>query len=79
MAAKSEVASLPDYVRRILATLIADGVLADAGTTFKLCQDYAFNSPSLAAAVCWAGRRTGEPGGKAADGRTLGTLQDQAT
>jgi hypothetical protein len=79
LAAKTEVASLPDYVRRLRATLLADGVLAEAGTTYKVCQDYAFNSPSLAAAVLLGRTANGRAEWKAADGRTLGTLQDQAT
>jgi hypothetical protein len=80
LAAKKEAPSIPDYVRKLRATLLADGVLADAGSAwYKLCQDYVFTSPSLAAAVLLGRISNGRAEWKAADGRTLKTIQDQAT
>jgi hypothetical protein len=78
-AAKDEVASLTDYVRKLRASLLAAGVLVDAGMTYQLAQDYTFSSPSFASAVMLGRTSNGRAEWKSADGRTLKTIQDQAT
>ena len=78
LASKKESAAIPDYVRKFRATLLADGVLADAGPShYRVCQDYLFTSPSLAAAVLLGRISNGRAEWKAADGRTLKAIQDQ--
>jgi hypothetical protein len=79
LAAKDEVASLTDYVRKLRASLVAAGVLVDAGESYRLSQDYTFSSPSFASAVMLGRTSNGRAEWKADDGRTLKTIQDQAT
>ncbi len=75
-AAKDEVPSLTDYVRRLRASLIAAGVLIDGGSSLRLAQDYTFGSPSFAAAVMLGRTANGRAEWKDRLGRSLRSIQE---
>ena len=74
-AVKQEVASIHPYMREIRAELIRQGVLLDHGSRYEVAQDYTFGSPSTAAGVLLGRAANGRVEWKAADGRTLKSLQ----
>ncbi len=57
--------------------LINNGVLQDDNGNFKFSQDYAFNSPSTAAAVVLGRSANGRIEWKDASGKTLKELQER--
>ena len=58
--------------------LIDKGVLADAGAFYEFCQDYAFSSPTMAAAMILGRNANGRTAWKDKDGRTLKEIQGDA-
>ena len=71
--------SMEQHVRRmydIRQELIANGVLALEGSFYRFTQDYAFSSPSTAAAVVLGRSANGRIEWKDAQGRTLKALQE---
>ncbi len=50
-AVKNEVASIHNFLSDLRKTLLNQGILEDAGTTYRLVQDYIFTSPSTASGV----------------------------
>ncbi len=78
-AVKDEVASIHAYLSQLRQTLLAQGVLLDAGTSYRLTQDYTFNSPSTAAGVLLGRSANGRIEWKDAKGRTLREIQEAAT
>jgi hypothetical protein len=75
-AAKTETASIQPWLTVLRKTLVASGVLADAGEVFRLAQDYSFASPSTAAAVLLGRNENGRVAWKDARGRTLKEIQE---
>lgn len=75
-AAKDEVPSLHGYVRTLRAALISNELLVLDGDAYRVTQDYAFNSPSTAAAVLLGRSSNGRMEWKDASGRPLKTLQE---
>ena len=57
-------------------TLVKEGVLYDNGETLEFTKNYAFGSPSLAAAVCLARSANGRTEWRDANGTTLAKLED---
>lgn len=77
-AVKNEVPSIHGYLTELRRSLLAQGVLEDAGTVYRLTQDYIFNSPSTAAGVLLGRTANGRVEWKGADGRTLKEIQEEA-
>ena len=77
-AAKTEVASLHAYVSAQRAALLLNGVLTADGDTYRLSQDYTFNSPSTAAAALLGRSSNGRVEWKDAAGLPLKSLQEAA-
>ena len=77
-AARSAVDSLHEYVRAQRSVLMQNGVLMEVGATYRLTQDYTFNSPSTAAAVMLGRTSNGRIDWKDATGTTLKAIQEQA-
>lgn len=77
-AAKDEVASLGDYVRKLRATLLASGVLVVDGALLRLTQDFTMSSPSMAAAVMLGRSSNGRTDWKDGQGQSLKKIQDAA-
>jgi Domain of unknown function (DUF4357) len=75
-ALKTETDSCHPFLRDIRAELVRQGVLRDSGATYELTQDYTFASPSTAAGVLAGRNMNGREGWKAADGRTLKSIQE---
>lgn len=72
--------SMKQYVRGMYdlrEELIKNGVLAKDGDHYRYTQDYAFSSPSTAAAVVLGRSANGRIEWKDAQGRTLKSLQEQ--
>lgn len=76
-AVKSEVASIHAYLKELRQTLLAQGVLQDSGTIYRLTQDYTFNSPSTAAGVLLGRSANGRVEWKDAKGRPLKEIQEE--
>lgn len=74
-AVKDEVPSIHVYLTDLRRSLLAQGVLEDAGSHLRLTQDYAFSSPSMAAGVLLGRSANGRLEWKDANGRTLKELQ----
>jgi hypothetical protein len=76
-ASITEVPSLKDFpvVGRTRAELLRSGVLVAAGDKLKFTQDFAFNSPSLAAAVVLGRSSNGRLDWKDENGKTLREFQ----
>jgi len=68
---KGETTSLQDWCRRIRATLLENGVLKESGDHLIFTQDYAFNSPSAAAAIVQGRNANGRTDWKDKSGKTL--------
>ena len=75
-AVKSEVPSCPSFVKELRAALIKNGVLGPSGEGHAFTQDYAFASPSAAAAVVLGRSSNGRVDWKTKDGKTLKELQE---
>lgn len=75
-AVKDEVPSIHTYLSDLRRALVAQGVLEDAGTVYRLTQDYTFNSPSTAAGVLLGRSANGRVEWKEAQGRTLKEIQE---
>jgi hypothetical protein len=75
-AVKTEVASIHSFLSDLRQTLLAQGVLKEAGTVYQLTQDYTFNSPSTAAGVLLGRSANGRAEWKDARGRTLKEIQE---
>ena len=74
-AVKTEVPSIHTYLADLRRTLIAKGVLVDAGD-YRLTQDYTFNSPSTARGVsCSAGRPMAASNGRMQGALAQGTIR----
>lgn len=77
-AAKDEVPSVQPFLRELRQSLIASGVLVDAGRVLRLSQDYTFSSPSSAAGVLLGRSSNGRAEWKDAQGRSLKAIQEAA-
>lgn len=71
-------AGVPAYFQ-LRATLIEQGVLAQAGDVFTFAQDFAFESPSAAAAIIHGRSANGRLEWKSEDGKTLKEIQTRAS
>jgi hypothetical protein len=78
-AAKKEAPSLPDHLKELRRALVENGTLQDEGDYYRLTQDYAFNSPSMAAGVLLGNSVNGRQVWKNKDGRTLKELEESLT
>jgi len=76
-AVKDEVPSIHGYLSELRCSLVAQGVLEDAGSVYRLTQDYTFNSPSTAAGVLLGRSANGRVEWKDNKGRTLRKLQEE--
>ena len=81
LARESETPSLKSFpiVGRTRLELLKSGVMISDGGKFRFTQDYAFNSPSLAAAVVLGRSASGRIDWKDASGRTLKEYQQSQT
>jgi len=77
-AVKDEVPSIQasPHLSDLRRTLLEQGVLEDAGATYRLAQDYTFNSPSTAAGVLLGRSANGRMEWKDAKGRSLKEIQE---
>ena len=75
-AVKNEVASIHNYLSDLRKTLLSQRILKDAGTTYRLTQDYIFTSPSTAAGVLLGSATNGRIEWKDAEKRSLKEIQD---
>src|SRR5262249_47772003 len=75
-AVKQEVASIHAYLSELRRSLLTSGVLESAGTSYRVTQDYTFNSPSTAAGVLLGRSSNGRTEWRDAEGRTLKEIQD---
>jgi hypothetical protein len=75
VAAKESQSSLSSGYRATRQKMIHAGVLVDGGPTLKFSRDYAFPSPSQAAAVVVGYAVNGRQLWKAEDGRSLGEIE----
>lgn len=73
-AVKDEKRSISSRIAHQRQTLIANGVLEDEGSTYRLIEDQTFRSPSGAAGFIVAANRTGLTTWKDAEGRVLKDL-----
>jgi len=78
-AVKDEVASIHPYLIDIRKSLLKQGVLEPVGQSFRVTQDYTFNSPSTAAGVLLGRSANGRTEWKDERGRTLKELQETET
>lgn len=76
-AVKTEVASIHSFLSDLRQTLLAQGVLKEAGIVYQMTQDYTFNSPSTAAGVLLGRSANGRIEWKDARGRTLKEIQEE--
>jgi hypothetical protein len=77
-AVKQEVPSIHAYLSDLRRALLDTGVLEDSGDTYRLAQDYTFNSPSTAAGVLLGRSSNGRVEWKNARGRSLKDIQAAA-
>lgn len=77
-AVKDEVPSIHAYLTDLRQALLTQGVLEDSGATYRVTQDYTFNSPSTAAGVMLGRSANGRVEWKDAKGRTLKEIQEAA-
>jgi hypothetical protein len=75
-AVKEERQAIHAYMTDIRNELVRQGVLVDRGAVYELSQDYTFASPSTASGVLLGRTSNGRVEWKAADGRSLKTIQD---
>lgn len=74
-AVKQEVASIPASASDLRKALLNQGIFEDAGTVYRLVQDYIFSSPSAAAAALLGSSSNGRTEWKDAEGRSLKEIQ----
>lgn len=74
-AAKTETASIHGYLTALRATLLKNGILEDAGATYRVAQDYTFSSPSNASGVLLGRASNGRTAWKDDRGRSLKEIQ----
>ena len=74
-AVKQEVTSIPASASDLRKALLNQGILEDAGTVYRLVQDYIFSSPSAAADVLLGSSSNGRTEWKDAEGRSLKEIQ----
>ena len=77
-AVKDELPSIHAFLSELRQTLLKKGVLKDAGVTYRLTQDYTFNSPSTAAGVLLGRPSNGRVEWKDNEGRSLKETQETA-
>jgi hypothetical protein len=77
-AVKAEVPSIHAYLVELRRVLVSKGVLTDAGDTYRLAQDYTFDSPSTAAGVLLGRSANGRIEWRDAEGRSLKWIQEEA-
>ena len=77
-AAKDETPSIHAYLSDLRKALRRQGILKDDGTTYRLTQDYSFNSPSTAAGVLLGRASNGRAEWKDSNGRSLKEIQQAA-
>ena len=75
-AARATVPSCHPYLIELRKSLIDKGVLVTDGETYRLSQDYTFNSPSTAAGVMLGRSSNGRAEWKDAKGRSLKEIQE---
>jgi hypothetical protein len=75
-AVKDEVASIHSYLADLRGSLVAAGVLKAEGLSYRLTQDYTFNSPSTAAGVLLGRSANGRVEWRDTKGRTLREIQE---
>lgn len=75
-AARATVPSCHPYLIELRKSLIDKGVLVTDGETYRLSQDYTFNSPSTAAGVMLGRPSNGRAEWKDAKGRSLKEIQE---
>jgi len=75
-AVKDAVPSIHAYLLDLRRTLLAQGVLEDQGATYRVTQDYTFNSPSTASGVLLGRSSNGRAEWKDARGRSLKEIQE---
>jgi hypothetical protein len=78
-AVKDEVPSIHACLSEVRRALVAQGVLEDVGTVYRLTQDYTFNSPSTAAGVLLGRSANGRQEWKDLRGRTLKEIQEASS
>jgi hypothetical protein len=77
-ASKTEHASFAEWIPRVAEQrkqLLESGVLVDNGDTLEFTQDFAFTSPSRAAAICLARNAAGPAEWRDSSGKTLKELR----
>ncbi len=79
LAAKAESRSIHAYLSTLRRALLAKGVLTDAGPTFRVTQDYTFNSPSTASGALLGRTSNGRIEWKDCNGITLRDIQEADT
>jgi hypothetical protein len=77
-AVKTEVPSIHAYLSELRRALLQQAVLVNGGETYRLAQDYTFNSPSTAAGVLLGRSANGRVEWKDARGRSLKEIQESA-
>lgn len=75
-AARATVPSCHPYLIELRKSLIDKGVLVTDGETYRLSQDYTFNSPSTAAGVMLGRPSNGRAEWKDSKGRSLKEIQE---
>ena len=74
-AVKDEVPSIAAAITDLRKVLVTKGVLVEEKNTYRLTQDYVFNSPSQAADVLQGNSSNGREAWTDAQGRTLKKIQ----
>ena len=77
-AVKEEVASIHGHVSNLRKVLLEEGLLEDAGSVYRLTQDYLFTSPSTASGVFLGNSSNGRVEWKDDIGRSLKEIQEAA-
>lgn len=79
-AARDEVPSIQAHLSDLRRALLSQGILEDEGkgATFRLAQDYSFNSPSTAAGVLLGRTSNGRAEWKDSSGKSLNEMQQTA-
>lgn len=73
----SEAPSISTTISKMRRELLKSGVLVSDGSKLKFTQDFAFNSPSLAAATVLGRNTNGRTKWRDADGKTLKQIQSE--
>src|SRR5262249_52831174 len=75
-AVRSETPSIHNYIRALRASLVERGVFVLDGGSYRVTQDYVFNSPSTAAGVILGQSANGRVLWHDKNGRTLKDIQE---